>query len=105
MANHTQCSACKDMLYINDLYSSINNPHGFEIKNGRDFGPSLTINDIIKTLVDSVTAGDSDVDIALSLDEVFLFGCWRNELECRSPDMLRDLRGLIVSLAKKAATK
>jgi len=94
----------EDTKYSIDHNTPINNPHGHPIKYGRDHGEAMTMGDLVDKLIEA--AGEEGVtndELCDFLDRQFLFGSWRNELEMRDPTMIRDLRGVIVLLMRKAA--
>jgi hypothetical protein len=94
----------EDRNYQIDQYTRINNPNEYPIIYGKDHGEYMTCGMMVEKLIDGAREdGVTDEEVAEFLDRQFLFGCWANELEMRSPDLIRDLRGFIVTLLRRAA--
>lgn len=68
---------------------------------GRDHGPRLTLGRLIEMVgeaLDSKASEESKRDVAADiLDREFLFGCWGYRWTEQDYDLLRDLRGAIIS--------
>ena len=94
----------KDMELQAKQYTLINNPKGYKIKYGKDHHDYMTAGELADKLITAADHCDStDESLADVVDQEFLFGCWANELEMRNPDLIRDLRGLIIVLLREGA--
>lgn len=94
------CKRCRDRCYQIDMFTKCNNPNGYGIKYGKDHSERRTTGELVSTFRQAEAAGLTKEELADLIDREFLFGCWANELEMRNPDLLRDLRGLIVVLLR-----
>lgn len=92
-----------DMEYRRVLWSGYNNPKHYKKKYGADHGLRISLGAMAECLVDAAGALSDDEKLCLFIDQEFLFGTWRDEFEAREPDMLRNLRGLIVNLLRRAS--
>lgn len=92
----------RDRDYQIDMYTKYNNPNGYRSKYARDGGQSMTLGDLAQKIVTTARNGADDDEMVKLIDEEFLFGAWRGQTEDREPDFLRDLRGLIINLARRA---
>ena len=81
----------------------MNNPKRHQQIHGRDHGTRFTLEDLVALLIEAAAKNADDDELCDLLDREFLFGAWRSELESRVPELIRDLRGVIISLAKKAS--
>lgn len=96
------CKRCKGREYLEKLWGPVNNPHGYENKYGVDHGERLTIDDLLTMIRGATFDGSTDVEICDLLDREFFFGAWKSTLEGVDPMLLRNLRGLVVALARRA---
>lgn len=101
-ARSRPCRQCVDRKYLAKLRTPINNPFKFDVKYGADRGDTITIGGMVGVLRAAAGEGLSDKELGIVLDRDFLFGSWRYELEERDPDLIRNLRGLIVALLRPA---
>jgi hypothetical protein len=68
------------------------------LKYGRDHGAIITMGDLVEKLLVE-TDKEKFLDI---LDEEFLFGAWGHWLKTADHYLLKDLRGLVLNLARDA---
>ena len=92
------CDVCKDREYLRKLFTPHNNPNNYKPKHYRDGSPSFTMGDLRKKLVNAARSGATSEELCDLLDKEFLFGAWAHVLEHQQPDLIRDLRGLIIGL-------
>ena len=102
MGGRETCKQCETRQYLADLFTPANNPKGYDQIYGKDHGGKLTIEDLANRLRSGVREGLDTSEMCDLLDREFLFGAWRDELEAANPSLLRDLRGLIISLAERS---
>lgn len=92
------CKDCSDRQYLHDLFTPHNNPKEYKPKYGRDWGETITLGGVRKLLVKAARAGATHSELCDLIDKEFLFGCWGHELTHQIPELLRDLRGIIIEL-------
>ncbi len=96
------CKQCETRQYLADLFAPANNPKVYDVIYGRDHGEKLTVEDLVNRLRSGVREGLSSPELCDLLNREFLFGAWKHDLEGANPSLLRDLRGLIISLAERS---
>lgn len=99
----SNCRECEGRAYVASLYIASNNPNEYGIKYGRDHSERMLLGDMVSKFIMAAGLGANDAEMTKLIDQEFLFGSWRNETEAREPEFLRDLRGMIITLARKAA--
>lgn len=85
------------------MYSKHNNPEKYPQKYFGDCGERMTLGELEGIFVAAARDEASDKELCKLIDQEFLFGCWRDQMEPRDPDFLRNLRGLIINLSRGAA--
>ena len=99
IANHLHDMKCRT-----EQWSRFNNPNEYPQKYGADHGLRIMLGCMADNMVKAANTLD-DKELCLFIDQEFLFGAWRNEMESRDPDMLRNLRGLIINLLRRVSDK
>ena len=94
------CKRCEAREYYQELYTPTNNPKGHPQKYAADHGQRITVPELVDGLLAELRTKPEDDGVDW-LDREFLFGCWRDSLEGQDPTLLRNLRGLILSLAER----
>lgn len=81
--------------YLRNMFAEANSkyPH----KHYADCGDRLILGDFVEELADRIDRGEESKQLCTFLDKEFLFGAWAQELQDRSPVLLKNLRGLIIS--------
>jgi hypothetical protein len=97
----SDCERCNDLKYRAEQWARYNNPKEHPQKYGADHGVRRMLGDLADRFVEAAQDGIDDEAFCDLIDREFLFGAWRSEMEPRNPDMLRNLRGLIVNLARR----
>ena len=92
-----------DQDYRIEMYTKHNNPNGYEQKYGADHSVRMTLGELVDKFLEAVGSGADDDELGDFISEEFLFGCWRDELEMRDPDMLRNIRGIIINLLRRVS--
>lgn len=98
----SDCKRCSDLGHQVEMYSKHNNPNGYRSKYSRDGSQRMTLGHLANKIVKAARDGADDDVLCELINEEFLFGSWRSQTEAREPDFLRDLRGLIINLARRA---
>jgi hypothetical protein len=81
----------------------------YPVVRGRDHGPRLTLGRLLEMVgeaLDAKASDESQREVACDIiDKEFLFGCWGDRWTDRDVDLLRDLRGAIISAYRAGRAK
>lgn len=81
----------------------------YPVTHGRDFGGKMTLGEVLDYLEAALNAEateESTSDVACDvLDKYFLFGAWGQRWDDRDYDLLRDIRGLVISAYRRGKAK